>query len=344
VAILELGAGEHKLLLQAARGLPQKHGAGTPLPPGAAWLKKAISEGKPVAIEDLRMHDPGEGTSGSLPDCSPTANPLKKCRALLAVPIIVQERPHGGILLYYERPHSFVTEEIELALTFGNQVGLALENARLREQAEQAATAAERSRLARDLHDAVTQTIFSASVIAESLPRIWERSPDQAQQGLEELRQLTRGALAEMRTLLTELRPATLTEKPLGELLRNLTEATTSSTRIPISLTIRGEGHLPDRVQMVFYRIAQEALNNVTKHASASEVRVDLRMGTDCVKLSIRDNGRGFDPSEDHPGHMGMQIMKERAESVGANVEIHSQPDKGAEVRVAWRKTSSTKV
>src|SRR4030095_5224364 len=115
-------------------------------------------------------------------------------------------------------PHEFSAEEVALAVTFADQTVLAVENAQLRTQVEQAAVAAERSRLARDLHDSVTQNLFSASLIAEVLPRLWESQHNEGQQRLGELRQLTKGALAEMRTLLLELRPDRLIQVELSEL------------------------------------------------------------------------------------------------------------------------------
>ena len=129
------------------------------------------------------------------------------------------------------------------------------------------AIAGERNRLARDLHDAVTQTLFSASVVAEALPRVMERDPEEGRRALEELRQWTRGALAEMRTLLLELRPAALIEKTLADLIRQLTEVAATRARVTISFESDCECELPDEVKLAFYRIAQEALNNMVKHS-----------------------------------------------------------------------------
>jgi len=211
------------------------------------------------------------------------------------------------------------------------------ENARLRDQVREAAAIEERERLARDLHDAVTQTLFSASLIAEALPRVWERHPDRAREGLKELRSLTQGALAEMRTLLLELRPAGLTEKALGEVLGHLTQAMTGRSRVPISLTVEGDSHLPDELQIALYRIAQEALNNIVRHAEANQVSVWLHCEPERLRLRIRDDGRGFDPEDTLPDQLGMGIMRERAKSVGATLKITSQPGQGTEVAVDWQ-------
>ncbi len=210
------------------------------------------------------------------------------------------------------------------------------ERVRAEKVMRQAVATAERERLARELHDAVTQTLFSASLIAESLPRVWERHPEESQRALEELRRLTRGASAEMRTLLLELRPAALTEKPLGELLGHLAEAVTSRTRVPVTTTAGGDYPLPDDVQIALYRISQEALNNVAKHAEASTVSVTLSCQPEGAALRIHDDGRGFDPSDVLPDQLGLSIMRERAEAIGAALTIESQIGHGTRVGVVW--------
>ena len=206
----------------------------------------------------------------------------------------------------------------------------------LAQQAAEAAVAAERSRLARDLHDAVSQTLFSASLIAEVLPRIWERYPDEGRRRLEELRQLSRGALAEMRALLLELRPTALVEAELGDLLRQLAEAITGRARVPVAVEVEGECALPPEVKVALYRIAQEALNNVAKHAEASQVNVSLHCEPDVVKLQVADDGRGFDPASIPPDHLGVGIMRERAEAIGAMLTVESEIGHGTEVVALW--------
>ncbi|GAP17613.1 sensor histidine kinase [Levilinea saccharolytica] len=213
---------------------------------------------------------------------------------------------------------------------------LNLANERLREKAAQDAVIAERTRLARDLHDAVTQTLFSTTLIADVLPEIWAMNPDEGRRRLEEIRQLTRGALAEMRTLLVELRPNALVEVPLPTLLRQLTEALSGRSRINIQLSAMGERKLPADVQVGLYRLAQEALNNVVKHAKASEAVVTLRCSEETVRLMVADNGVGFDPSTVTADHLGLKIMRERAEAIGAKLTIYSEPGEGTQITVVW--------
>lgn len=256
--------------------------------------------------------------------------------AQLAVPLALKDEIYGGLMLYYRDPRIFTPEEIELAVTFGEQAKLAIENARLRAQSEHIAVTAERNRIARDLHDSVTQTLFSASLIAEVLPRIAERDPVETRRRLEELRQLTRGALAEMRTLLLELRPATLIEVDLSELLRQLAEVAIGRARIPIRLTIEGNSAIPPDVKIAFYHIAQESLNNVTKHARASSAELILDRQPGKLQMRVCDNGRGFDLSKVPAEHLGLAIMRERADGIQAQLTLKSELGKGTEITVSW--------
>jgi len=207
---------------------------------------------------------------------------------------------------------------------------------RLAQRAVEAAVEEERNRLARDLHDAVTQTLFSASLIAEVLPRLWRKDRTEGQRRLDELRELTRGALAEMRTLLLELRPAALIEAELGELLNQLAESITGRARIPVTLRQAGQCDLPSGVKIALYRIAQEALNNVAKHAPTSQAEIHLHCQPNQVVLSIVDDGPGFDPVNLPPESLGLGIMKERAEVIGAELKINNQAGQGTVVEVIW--------
>lgn len=208
--------------------------------------------------------------------------------------------------------------------------------AALAQKAADEAVVAERTRLARDLHDAVTQTLFSASLTAEVLPELWETDTEQGRRTTEELRQLTRSALAEMRTLLLELRPSAVVQARLEDLVRQLTEATVSRTRAAVQVKVEGQRPLPDDVKIALYRIAQESLNNIAKYAKASNIHVDLRQQPAGVRLTISDDGIGFDPDTVGAGHFGQKIMRERAESIGARLTVQSEVGHGTVVMVTW--------
>jgi len=216
------------------------------------------------------------------------------------------------------------------------RVNAALEKGRLRRQAEEAAAAAERNRLARDLHDAVSQTLFAASLIAEVLPSLWEIDPQEGRRRLNELRELSKGALAEMRTLLLELRPKALAEAELPGLFRQLCNAVAGRARLPVDLEILGYRNLPVDVKIALYRITQEALNNAVKHAEATRLAIHFDCGETGVNLSISDDGRGFSPQHALRDRLGLGIMSERAQAIGAKLKITSESDKGAVISVFW--------
>ncbi len=203
-------------------------------------------------------------------------------------------------------------------------------------KAVEEAITSERTRLARDLHDAVTQTLFSASLIAEVLPEMWKMDEVEARNSTEELRQLTRGALAEMRTLLLELRPAALTQARFPDLLKQLSEALIGRARLPINLQVSGDYEMPPDVKVAFYRIAQESLNNIVKYARADQVEIQLRLQCCNVHLKIKDNGTGFDTSAIKPTSLGMRIMRERADAIHAHLNIDSSPGQGTSVSLDW--------
>jgi PAS domain S-box-containing protein len=206
----------------------------------------------------------------------------------------------------------------------------------LARKAVEGAVSAERTRLARDLHDAVTQTLFSASLIAEVLPDLWDLDEAEARRSSDELRQLTRGALAEMRTLLLELRPTALTQARFPDLIKQLTEAVIGRARLPIDLVVEGEYELPVDVKVALYRIAQESLNNIVKYARASQVKIYLTLEPSRVHLEIRDNGAGFEITSIKPTSLGMRIMRERADSIQAQFQVASIPGGGTTVKVDW--------
>jgi two-component system nitrate/nitrite sensor histidine kinase NarX len=274
------------------------------------------------------------------------------------VPLAVKGRLMGGLGFAETTKNYFTAHQAALALAMADQVAITMVNAELYENARALAALQERQRLAQNLHDAVNQSLFSAGLIAEVLPRLWERDQEQARQSLEDLRRLTRGALAEMRELLAELRPSVLTDSSLGDLLRQLANAFTGRTNTPVSINITGEHVLPAEIQVALYRICQEALNNIAKHAAASRVEIDLqyeagravdtiitvakagapqRIAVRSVEMRIRDDGAGFVAGKTStPGHYGLGMMRERAEAVRAKLTVTSQRGSGTEVRLLW--------
>lgn len=254
----------------------------------------------------------------------------------VAVLLRGSERVLGLLFVQSYRKAAYVDEDVEVLELLAAHAAVALENGLRYQQAQAHAAAQERTRLARDLHDAVTQTIYSASLIAEALPVVWQRNPIEGERNLTKLRQLVRGALAEMRTLLFELRPAALLAADLDTLLHQLGDVLTGHTRIPVTMTCTGEANLPADVKVALYRIAQEAFNNIAKHSGATEVTVTCSLTPDQVVLTIGDNGRGFDSVKVNGSRMGLRIMAERAAAINAALRIDTAPGHATVIELRW--------
>lgn len=210
---------------------------------------------------------------------------------------------------------------------------------RRKAEAERAelAVVQERHRLARELHDAVTQSLFAASVITETLPRLWERKPELAFNQLDALHRLIKGASAEMRTLLWELRPENIVQNNFTELFTQLAAAAQSRSHVQVAVRVHDPiaQPVPADTLVVFYRIAQESINNIIKHAHATRLQLTLKRTPDYLALVIADNGRGFDTSTTRSG-LGLTIMQERAATIGATVSVKSRLGRGTRIRLVW--------
>lgn len=260
---------------------------------------------------------------------------IRAIRSLIAVPIISFDDLIGSLLLYSPRPDAFTVQEGEMLETFAAHAAVAIRNARAHQQARLLAAHEERHRLARELHDAVTQSLFSASIISESLVRRQKEKEGPLAEQLHELHLLTRGALAEMRTLLMELRPEFLVKSPLSSQIRQLGDALRSRKRLNVEFTINGGGALPAETHTALYRIAQEIFNNIVKHSQATYVCVRLETQPDAVLLDVQDDGIGFDSQTVTPG-LGMTTMRERADAIDAALTINSRPGGGTRVIIRW--------
>jgi PAS domain S-box-containing protein len=306
---------------------------------GSETLAVLFSRHRPIRIADVWSGDPAAQFLRSLLD-DQTAVLLEGVQAWMWVPLVVKGRVIGGLgVAHAERDH-FTAHHADLALTVANQAAITMVNAELYERAQTLAALHERQRLAQNLHDAVNQSLVSAGLIAEVLPRLWERDRDEGRRSLEDLRRLTRGALAEMRALLAELRPSILIDTDLGDLLRQLGSAFTGRTNIPVAVTVAGHASLPAEVQVAFYRVCQEGLTNIAKHAKADRVTIHLQHDPGVVELRLYDDGCGFDPVGISPGRSGLSMMHERAQSVGAVLSIASQPGQGTEIIIRWMQGS----
>jgi PAS domain S-box-containing protein len=208
-----------------------------------------------------------------------------------------------------------------------------LEN-ELRRQAGELAAGEERAHLARELHDSVTQALFSMTLVSRSVEMLLEKDPVAARDQLTQLRELQKEALAEMRALIFELRPGNLEQDGLVRALKTHASALQGRLGLPIVVESDLADRLPLAAEEVLYRIAQEALHNVVKHAAAHSVRVDVRREAGAVRLRVEDDGKGFDPDRVPDGHLGLAGMRARADRVGAEFSCLSKPGDGTTVEV----------
>lgn len=257
-------------------------------------------------------------------------------RTILAVPLLQKEEIYGALAMYFRAERQFTEEEISLAVTFADQAALALENARLREQAEQAAAMQERGRLARELHDSVTQSLYSVTMYTEAAARLMMAGQAaEAAEYLRDARDTAQEALREMRLMIYQLRPPVLEQGGLAVALQVRLDAVERRGGMRAELIVEGEDRLPPAVQAELHQIAQEALNNALKHAHARQVRVHLHFGDDVTVLRLQDDGVGFDPTAVRPGGgLGVPGMRERAQKIGARLDIVSAPGGGTQVIV----------
>jgi two-component system, NarL family, sensor histidine kinase DegS len=198
---------------------------------------------------------------------------------------------------------------------------------------------AERARIGREIHDGPAQALTNAIFEVDDIERLIERDPNAAMVGLRQLRALLRRELANVREFISELRPATVDAAGLDVALVDAVDGLRSATRMGVTTDLRAPSdRLDDRQRTVVLRVAQEALQNVRKHAGASTVMVSTDVTGDEWTLEIRDDGRGFDMgtvANRGRRNFGMQVMNERAELIGARFDVRSRPDGGTVVRLA---------
>lgn len=328
VKILELREEQNELLLKAGVGWkPGLVGHSTVSAGMDSQAGYTLSTKEPVIVEDLRTE-----TRFSGPPL------LKEHGVVSGMSVVIQgrEKPYGVFGVHTTNRRTFTQDDIYFLQAVANIVGAAIERDRLLQQAQQLAVHEERQRLARDLHDSVSQSLFSASIIAETLPRLWKVNPEKALATLDDLHRITRSARAEFRVLLMELRPEMIENNSLSDLLQQLTEAVRTRRDIEIGCIIEGDYQPPSSVRTAIYRITQEAMNNTIKHAQAKSAAISLHCTQEQIELMIEDDGRGFDAQTPGKG-LGLISMRERAEAIGAEFEIHSRIGQGTRICLKWR-------
>lgn len=296
------------------------------LPLGSGIASHVFERGEPVIIPEMAAY----------PN-APLTSLATGSEAYVGVPMSARGRPLGVLSVIGRAGYEFDTNEIALLDSIADQVAVTVENTRLRQQAQHAAVLRERERLARELHDSVTQSIYSLSLFAEAGRRMAQAGHlEQVTEYLGLLGDTAHQALKEMRLLVYNLRPLALERDGLVMALQQRLDAVERRAGIDAQLTVSGDVDLPAPVEEELYRIAQEALNNALKHARATVVAVDIDARYEQVVLTVRDNGSGFDVAteSDRAGGMGLRSMRERARRLGGFLHIGSAPAAGTEIRV----------
>jgi signal transduction histidine kinase len=260
------------------------------------------------------------------------ASEMASAGSFLGSPIIVDDQVIGFLCVLNSKKEFFTPLHAQQLITLANQAGIAINNARLFEQAQSAAVLRERQRMAQELHDAVNQDLFAASTYADLLPKAIEQKPQAVAGYAIKISKLVRSAVDQMRMILIELQPDTLTNTGLEVLLQQLCDVLSRQISIPIKFTANTKLIFEEKVQIAIYRIAQEALHNINKHANATHVEVTLLTADDDLQLTIKDNGIGFDQNSMSEVQFGIRGMKERAQGINADLLLQSQVGLGTKI------------
>jgi PAS domain S-box-containing protein len=305
----------------------------------AGELWEAMEGHEPLIIGDVR-EDTGLARAFRQAFGEYLEREMAYVRTWVGVPLMIQERLIGWLSLHHSRPWAYAQHQAALAQTIGNQAATAIENARLYGQARRLAALEERQRLARELHDSVSQVLYGVALGARTADALLDRAAIAPElkaslaEPLDYVLSLAEAGLAEMRALIFELRPDSLEREGLVAALTRQAAALRARHKLEVHTEFHEEPTLSFEAKEAFYRIAQEALNNTVRHAQAARVDIRLRAGRGDVVLELVDDGVGFDPQTEYSGHMGLSSMRERAAQIGGVLEIVSGAGRGAVVRL----------
>jgi signal transduction histidine kinase len=312
-------SGMSEKLIEAMGPLPRTHGL----------LGAMLESPEPYRIEDIHEDPRFRGWW-------PRAHP--DMRSFLGVPVVARGRVIGAVYLTEKLAGgSFTDDDERLIGLLAAHAAIAIENARLNERSRELSIVEERNRLARELHDNVTQRLFGVALAVESAETLLERDAGAAAEELGRVRELARGAMEELRAVVFELRPASLEAEGLPTVLRKHVDVLRRVSGRPIELRVADPPRLPGASAAQVFRIAQEALQNALRHAEAEHIEVRLEgNGNGRLVLSVADDGRGFDPARRavRGRRLGLTSMEERAEELGGTLAIDSTVGEGTRVRL----------
>ncbi|MCG0290771.1 GAF domain-containing sensor histidine kinase [Streptomyces sp. PSAA01] len=303
-----------------------------PLPRQHGILAAMLKDATPQRLADVRRDVRFEGWPSAHPEMSDFLGlPIADGDEVLGAVFLANKRcpkPEGGC--------GFTAEDEELLSILAQHAAIALTNARLYERSRELTIAGERARLAHELHDAVSQKLFSLRLTAQAATALVDRDPDRAKDELQQIALLAAEATDELRSAVVELRPAALDEDGLVATLRTQVQVLDRAHSAQVTFACHGVRALPAAQEGAVLRVAQEALHNALRHADARQVDVTLTRHGQGARLRVTDDGTGFDPSAVRRAgrHLGLVSMRDRAGGVGGRLTVESAPGKGTVIEM----------
>jgi signal transduction histidine kinase len=298
---------------------------------GLIW--ETLCRGEPIIIDNVRYATPlAQAYREAVGELLETT--FRYIRSWVAVPLKLKGRVIGMLSASHSQPDYYTSHHADLAMAIANQAAIAIENARLYAQAQDLAALEERQKLARELHDSVSQALYGISLGTHAARMALSRDPDSVADSLDYVLSLAEAGLAEMRALIFELRPESLETEGLVSALTKQAAALQARHEIVVSIELCDEPDLPLRTKQELYRIAQEAMHNTVKHARANRVALRLEQTADGITMEVRDDGVGFDTTASFPGHLGLHSMRERVTNLGGILQVASTPGAGTRICV----------
>jgi signal transduction histidine kinase len=311
-----------RLVVRAARGFPQGTVLGREVAIDDGISGKVLRSGETIGVAE---HAADPRTSAQQREFL-AANDV---RAQMSVPIVAAGEVFAVFNVFYSTRHNFGEDERRILEALAQRAGLAIENARLYEAARGRAALEERQKLARDLHDSVSQSLYAIALNASCAEELLGDDAGQLRDLVSDVLRLADAGLAEMRALIFELRPESLENEGLAAAIEKQVAALQARHNVLVTTRMGPESDVPLATKEAVYRIAQEALHNSARHARARTIELVLEQDVARLELHIRDDGTGFDPSATFAGHLGLRSMRERAAEVGGTLDIQSRPGRG---------------
>ena len=321
------------LRIEGSHGLPEGFKAGIE----AVWQNGSVRSSTLEALHTRRPTLSSHHRQRMLEDplYAPVHHLLREVTwdTVFIVPLVSRGRTLGAIHFSYLEGQQPGEDERVFLEAIADQAAVAVENVRLFAEARGKAALEERQRLARELHDSVSQALYGISLGAKTARTLLERATNQAADPLDYVLSLSEAGLAEMRALIFELRPESLEREGLAAALEKQAAALRARHEIEVEATLCDEPGASPEAKETVYRIAQEALHNTVKHARASNVEITMECDFQNLILEVFDDGVGFDVRGDFPGHLGLRSMRERASRLGGTLEVESAPGSGTRIR-----------